>query len=106
MWIYTKDAFYSVVEDHDHPAWLIVRARVEGDIERLWPRAQIERDAGTDYAFRARIDRGTVSRTLAQAVRDIDYPNFKDAVTDDRRSDFYSQIWTVAWHMQQALRGA
>jgi hypothetical protein len=103
MWIFTKDGFYSVVEDRNDPSVFLVRARIEGDIERLWPTAKVERNTGTDYAYRARIHRTVVSKVLAETVEEIDYDNFKSAVTDDRRGGFYAQIWNIAWDMQRAL---
>ena len=40
---------------------------------------------GTDYPYRARIDREAVAQRLAEAVRSIRYPNFKATVAEDDR---------------------
>jgi hypothetical protein len=104
MWIYTKDGFYSVVEDRDNPGLLLVRARVEGDIERQWPQAMVERNAGTDYLYRARMPREAVALALDRLVSKIDYTNFKDSISDSRRSPWYMKVWTTMWDMQTFLR--
>lgn len=78
MWIFLCDSFLSIV-DRGAPSGqtLLVRARRRGDIERVFPGAAVVENAGTDYAFRARIDREQVALTMAEQVSEIRYPNFK-----------------------------
>ena len=59
MWIFLSDTMLSVVEKPDDRkrGTLTVRARVAGDIEKVFPDAKVEADKGTDYRFRARIPR-------------------------------------------------
>jgi len=106
MWIFLKAAFYSIVEDRNDSDRLLVRARLEGDIERLWPDAEIEHNTGTDYAYRTYLRRTEVALVIAHAVLDIDYGNYKNSVADGRRGGFYAQVWNIMWDMQQALKNA
>lgn len=105
MWIYTEAGFYSIVEDRETPGLLLVRARVKGDIERLWPKAKVEHTPESDYAFRARIPRSTVSKVLAQETKDIDYNNFKDRVyhQDKERAYWYGRVWSIMTCMQAVI---
>jgi hypothetical protein len=103
MWVFTKQGFYSVVQDRYDPAVLLVRARVRGDIERLWPTAKVVEDEGADYAYRARLSRAAVSRTLAQAIKEIDYENYKSSIKDHRRTPWYLMVWDSMLRMQDAL---
>jgi len=101
MWIYTKDAFVSVVEDRHDPETLIVRSRVSGDIEAVWPDAEvIHTPVMADYAYRTRLNQQEVTAGIAKQVLKIDYANFKDSITDKRRSPFYMRVWHAMWDLQ------
>ncbi len=105
MWLFLNDAFLSIV-DKDDPSGrtLLVRARLPGDIERLFPDAQVDANAGTDYRFRARIDREAVAERVADTVRNIDYGNFKSSIDDDERHDACLKVWDVMYRYQEKLR--
>jgi hypothetical protein len=106
MWIFTKHGFYSVVEDRDNADLLLVRARVEGDIEKYFRDAVVYYTPEHDYAYRAHVSRREVAAVMAQTVLGVDYPNFKSGIADHRRGGFYVQIWNILWDMQRALKGA
>lgn len=93
MWIFTKDAFISIVDKGAKPGDLMVRGRADGDIERVFPNAKVVKGAGTDYLFRASIPRKEVAGVIAQQIMDISYPNFKGATTEDDRHDAYFGAW-------------
>ena len=101
MWLLTTQGFYSVVEDHDDPRWLLVRARARVDLEAL--RAQIEdievfETPEADYRWRARVLREQWLVAAAKLASAVDYPNFKDAVQErqgSRRSSLYMKVWLV-----------
>jgi hypothetical protein len=48
MWIFCESGFYSIVQHEDDPNTLIVRARIKGDLERLFPRAKVFDGYGSD----------------------------------------------------------
>lgn len=101
MWIFLSDSFLSIVDKGD-PAGqtLLVRARRHGDIERVFPGADVVEGRGTDYRYRARIDREQVALAMAEQVRAIRYPNFKGAVTDDERHQAYMDTWQAMVRFQ------
>lgn len=100
MWIMRNDAFLSVVDKAPNPDQLVVRARVEGHIEAVFPNAKVIRDASGDYLFRAFIDRQEVAEVMFQTVMGIDYPNFKNSIKDDRYHDACSSVWGVMSRLQ------
>lgn len=104
MWIFLNNAFLSIV-DADGPS-LLVRARRRGDLERVFPNAEVSETPQRDYRFRARIDRETVAQALAAAARGIRYPNFKDSVAEHLRHAAYAQVWTVMRRYQQENTGS
>jgi hypothetical protein len=101
MWIFLNDSFLSIVQkpgDRDH---LTVRARLRGDIEAVFPAAEVVEGAGTDYRFRARIPRSAVAEALMQKVMSLSYPNFKSSVRNHERHDAYMDVWDVMNELQE-----
>lgn len=106
MWICLADAFLSIVDKGDPThATLLVRARRAGDIERVFPEAVVSTRGGSDYAYRARLPRERVAGRIAEALRGIDYGNFKATVTERRRHDVYMDIWSALARDQDGTRG-
>lgn len=94
MWLCLNNAFFSIVE----PAGilgdtLLVRARRKGDIEKVFPDAEVVRTPGRDYLFRAQVSRELVAKTIADQVRGIGYDNFKSSVRDDKLHNVYARFW-------------
>ncbi len=97
-----SDTFLSVVDKGDPSGkTLLVRARKAGDIERVFPDATVQAGGGTDYKFRARIDREHVATRIAESVRNIRYPNFKNTVEEDGRHDAYLSVWRSMYAFQR-----
>ena len=98
MWIFLNDAFLSVVADKD-PDCLLVRGRIKGDIERVFPGYLVLENEGTDYRFRTVVPRRLVADRLSDMAEDISYKNFKGSVKDKVRHDAYLRCWAnmEAW---------
>lgn len=95
MWICLNNAFLSIVTDPESPDMLLVRARRPGDIELVFPDAEVARRPGRDYLYRASIHRDEVAATIACCVLKITYPNFKDSVRNAELHDAYARVWGV-----------
>ena len=93
MWVFLSNAMLSVVDKGGDGPTLLVRARRREDIKRVFPKAKVQAGGGTDYPFRARIDREVVAQRVAEAVREIHYPNFKATVAEDDRHAAYLRVW-------------
>lgn len=105
MWIFLPKSFLSIVDKGDPSGrTLLVRARKAGDIEAVFPDAIVIEGGGTDYAFRARIDREQVAQALADQARAVTYPNFKATVKDDERHLAYMHVWDAMSSYQQGGR--
>ena len=101
MWICLSDAFLSIVHKDCEQDELLVRARRPGDIQKVFPDAKVNKTVGNDYLFRAVIKREVVARALAdQALNQIDYPNFKNTVRDNKLHSAYNRIWHVMSPLQ------
>ena len=49
MWVMLNNSFVSIVENMNNPEELLVRARVKGDIERVFNDASVFEDLTADY---------------------------------------------------------
>ena len=94
MWVCLYDAFLSIVHKDCKPDELLVRARRPGDIEKIFPNATVTEYDRADYQFRAVVPRADVIVALTTEVTDIEYPNFKDQVSDRPLHDAYLDVWT------------
>lgn len=97
MWIFTNKAFLSIVSKDCAPDQLLVRARREGDIERVFPNAQVRQTIGVDYLYRAVVSRSEVAATIANCLYEIDYSNFKDSIpyADRELKQACSRVWSI-----------
>lgn len=100
MWIFTNNSFLSIVAHRDKPEILLVRARRLGEIESVFPDADVFEMLSADYLYRAEIPREQVAEIMAKQIQEIDYDNFKNSVTDTARHDAYTAIWSVMYQYQ------
>ncbi len=104
MWILMNDSMLSVVRHNTLPDTLLVRARLAGDIEQVFPSAQVAENGGSDYRFRASVPEQEVAEAVRRRVLDIDYGNFKSSVPEPKRHQAYFKVWDVLHRMQEAAR--
>lgn len=100
MWIFLPGSFISVVQKPWDMDTLTVRARIQGDIESVFPEAQVEADKGTDYKYRACVSRQVVAQVLHEQVMGLHWSNFKGAVQDRKRHDAYMKVWRAMYAAQ------
>ena len=100
MWIMGTDFFLSVVRKDCSPGQLLVRARREGDIEKVFGKVEVQKDTTADYLFRARIDEERVAEAMRNELRRIDYGNYKSSVRDKRLHDALLDVWTSMSKLQ------
>jgi hypothetical protein len=97
MWIFQNNSFLSVVEHKDDPARVLVRSRIQGDIERAIPGVTVHEDRQADYRYRTFVTREQFKAAMSAAIDRIQYPNFKDSVAkeDHERKAAYLSVWQV-----------
>jgi len=100
MWLCFNNSFVSIVDKGDKPGFLCVRARRSGDIEKVFPGADVKRTPGNDYLFRAYVNRKVVAQTVADRLLDLDYSNFKGSTKDKRLHDAYMRVWGIMGDLQ------
>lgn len=107
MWIFLYDSMLSIVQNLDDETGdtLLVRARITGDIEKIFPDAKVIKGAGSDYLFRAVVPRQDVIEAISHEIEGIDYGNFKNATDTKMRHDAYLDVWLAMVRYQSKKEG-
>jgi hypothetical protein len=104
MWVFLNDAFVSALEHKDDDRLLVVRARVEGDLERFFrgTSVDVQKHEDRDYLFRTVIPKKDFARQLSAYAEKINYPNFKGSIASEEldRHEAYLRVWGVMAHLQ------
>lgn len=103
MWVLTENGFISVVEKPEqvNTDELCVRARdAESLIDvcrflGLEPGRHVKVTLNGDYPYRMNVPRHELGLYLANAVRNVDYPNFKDRVTERHGKTWHDALMRV-----------
>ena len=76
---------------------MLVRARIKGDIEKVFPEAKTFEDIKSDYKYRSYINRKEVAYAISEELIKINYDNFKSSVSkdDSLRSQAYMDVRRV-----------
>lgn len=103
MWIFLSDSFLSVVADNKDPNGdrLLVRARREGDIERVFPDSEPSYTGSADYAYRAWVNRSDVAKAMAKQVMGLNYSNFKSSIKNSAYHDACLEAWFAMRDLQE-----
>ena len=104
MWLFTSKSFLSVVSDKENPTGdrLLVRSRIMGDIEEVFPSPVVMEKPYADCRFRAWLPRTEVIQALSHYGDDLDYSNFKNSVEDKDRIRPLMRVWTTMHEHKEA----
>lgn len=101
MWLALSGSFLSIVADRKDKSRLLVRARVAGHIEAVFPTAEVFTDRDADYLYRAYINRSVVEAAIKDQVHAIDYDNFKSSVANHELHQAYLRVWSAMRNLQE-----
>ena len=101
MWIQFNNAFLSIVENRDNKLELLVRARIKGDIEKIFPEADVFEDDNADYKNRALISKAKVAERMMLKMTEINYDNFKNSVKEIERKSVNNNVWIELRKLQK-----
>jgi len=100
MWLMTPTSFLSVVHKDCQPGELLVRARMKGHIEAVFPDAKVTEATRTDYRYRAVLPRSVVAQALADHAMTMTYDNYKNEVRENRFHDALAAVWSIMARLQ------
>lgn len=103
MWIVLNKSFLSIVKNRNDENQLLVRARVKGDIEKVFENADVFEDENADYKYRSYIARKNVADKISDELLKINYDNFKNSVSKDEynRVNAYMNVWSALNKLQK-----
>ena len=114
MWIFTKYGFVSIVK---YKQIHNVRARLEGDIPRLFaaaglPKPEIKVFEFADYAYRAELSQEQLTQLMVFLASDNDYSNFKGIAERNLKNeqngpeyvDALHGVWDIMYNLQSSAR--
>ena len=102
MWVLLNNAFFSIVKNRNKKNELLVRARIKGDIEKVFPEANTFEDENADYRYRAFIETSIVADKISNEIFKINYDNFKNTISKDdlNRTIAYGNVWKELYKLQ------
>jgi hypothetical protein len=105
MWLFTSSSYVSAVKHRSKEHTLHVRARYAGDIEEIFPNAEVKMTPNADYAFRADVSKIDFVDFLITYTQDLEYTNFKDSVSHQHpfRYSAYMDVWSTTRDYQQVF---
>ena len=103
MWVFLNNSFLSIVENRNNKEELLVRSRIKGDIEKVFPDSNVFEMENSDYKYRSFIKKTDVSSKLKKIVENINYDNFKNSISPDQseRHNSYLNVWTELRKLQK-----
>ena len=104
MWIFLQDSFVTISQDANQRDRFMIRARVAGDIEKYFPKAEVIVMDDADFRFRAFVAKRRVIEVMSRAIAGIEYTSFKSGIKDRCRKWFYNQVWSIMADMQDATQ--
>ena len=96
-----NDCCFSIVSKDCARDELLVRARRKGDIEKVFPKARVRRNAKADYLYRAAVKKDVIATALKGEVDRVTYPNFKSSVADPKLHGAYMRVWSALGPLQE-----
>lgn len=109
MWMFCKSGMFSAVAHNEKAGVILLRARLEGDLERLLrvhkmtDKYKVVATPDNDYRFRVEMAREDWVRCVTEEATDIDYGNFKNKVHDGtERDEAYMGCWSAMRDAQDA----
>jgi hypothetical protein len=108
MWLFTEFGFFSVVAHRSKPGKVLVRGRVQADVVEFARRSGATEEAvfenqSADYRYRLEVTASAAASVVAEALKDIDYDNFKSRVEETQgieREQVYMGVWS---HLYRSL---
>jgi len=95
MWIFTQGGLLSAVQHTSDKDLVFVRARRRAHLLYHFPLHQPLYTPHGDYHWRIVVSKQQFASVVAEAAMQINYPNFKDSVSDDLYH-VYTNVWVAA----------
>jgi hypothetical protein len=107
MWIFTNNAFFSIVENREDKKEVLVRSRMKQDLLNAFGDHEIIETSDSDYRFRMFLEREYVANKVNEHINNINYDNFKNSIPykEKERKSYYMRVWQVMYDWQAKYFG-
>ena len=95
MYVFTDNAFLSIVAHEFDERLLEVRGQYAGDIERTFPEAEVAYNPGAEFPYATAVGRDRVAERIALRVQHVGYRSFNPNSEEPWRQDVYSRVADV-----------
>lgn len=85
MWVFLNDAMVSIVRDYRNLDLLLVRSRIEGDVQRAIPGAEVIEHSRPDWKYTTTVSRSELKDALANAVDRLNYFDYEASLDGNTR---------------------
>jgi len=103
MWLAFTEGWLSIVAHRSNPDMLLVRARQERTIPRIFGKGVMFTDPTADYLYRAEIPRDKVIEVVSKRFNDMQYDNFKNTISDIEYANACMDVWHVMFGLQRGV---
>jgi len=103
MWIFTSNAFVSIVAHRSYPGHLLVRARKKEHLQAFLVSGQeaIQENPRADYRWRITVHRDRVKAILESQIQTLGYDNFKNSIKDSEYHSACHRVWADMLPLQE-----
>ncbi|HVT12183.1 MAG TPA: hypothetical protein VHE55_07945 [Fimbriimonadaceae bacterium] len=95
MYVFTDNAFLSILAHASDERLLEVRARYSGDIERTFPESEVAFNAGADFPYSTSVSRERAAERIALRVQHVGYHHFNPTSEEPWRQSIYEQVESI-----------
>lgn len=95
MYVFTDNAFLSILAHASDERLLEVRARYSGDIERTFPESEVAFTAGNDFPYSTSVSRDRAAERIALRVQHVGYHHYNPGAEEPWRQNIYEQVEAI-----------
>lgn len=95
MYVFTENAFLSIIAHERDERLLEVRAQYKGDIEATFPEAEVAYTPDNEYPYSTSVSRDRVAERIALRVKHIGYRRFNPNSDEPWRQAVYQDVESV-----------
>ncbi len=107
MYVFTDNAFLSIVAHERDERLVEVRAQFKGDIERTFPETEVAYNVGEDFPYSTSVSRDRAAERIALRVQHIGYRHFNPSSEEPWRQQLYRNVEEILClsHQEPAVSG-
>ncbi len=95
MYVFTENAFLSILAHASDERLLEVRARYSGDIERTFPESEVAFNSGHDFPYSTSVSRERAAERIALRVQHVGFRHYNPSSEEPWRQTIYEEVESI-----------